>query len=173
MKFSVKRIALAALFMALTIILSSSVFSLPVPGGHLYFNDIPIVLGSLILDPVSSFAVGGLGAFLGDALFYPAPMFVSLVTHGLQAAAISLIAHRTFKKKPLLAAILGVAVGAVIMVVGYTLGRTFFYGAKSWAVALEKLPFQILQAGLGAVLGTLLKFRFGLGKLADKMLGEK
>ncbi len=53
-------------------------------------NDIVICTAAILLDPLGAFVVGGLGAFLGDMFFYPAPMFVSLVTHGLQAAVISL-----------------------------------------------------------------------------------
>ena len=172
MKLTTRKITVAALFMALTIILSSSVFSIEVPGGHLYFNDIVIVLASLILDPISAFAVGGLGAFLGDLIFYPTPMFVSLVTHGLQAVVISLIAHKTFKNKPVLAAIIAVAAGAVIMVGGYTIGRAFVYANP--ATAMTKLPFQILQAAFGAILGPILYFKTGIKKLAEKVLnGEK
>ena len=85
-----------AMFMALNIAMSS--FGVPVPGGHLYLNDIVICLAAIILDPVAAFAVGGIGAFLGDFFFYPAPMFVSLVTHGLQAVVISLISHHALKK---------------------------------------------------------------------------
>ena len=87
-----KWIALTGLFMAFNIIMSS--FGIPVPGGHLYLCDAIICTAALLLDPVAAFIVGGVGSFLGDMLFYPAPMFVSLVTHGLQAVAISLIASR-------------------------------------------------------------------------------
>ncbi|MFZ7034772.1 ECF transporter S component, partial [Bulleidia extructa] len=75
-----KRLTLMALMMALVIVLSS--FSLPVPGGHLYLNDVVIVLASLLFSPTEAMLVCGFGAFLGDFFFYPAPMFVSLVTHG-------------------------------------------------------------------------------------------
>ena len=39
---SAKRLTLSAFFMALVIILSSSLLSIPVPGGHFYFNGIVI-----------------------------------------------------------------------------------------------------------------------------------
>ena len=42
-------------------------------------------------------------------------MFVSLVTHGLQAVAISLIAHRTFKKHPAVASAVGALVGTLLV----------------------------------------------------------
>ena len=71
-----------AMLMALNVAMSS--FGVPVPGGHLYMNDIVICTAAILLDPLGAFLVGGLGAFLGDLLFYPTPMFVSLVTHGLR-----------------------------------------------------------------------------------------
>ena len=155
-----------AMLMALNIALSS--FGVPVPGGHLYLNDIVICAAALLLDPVGAFLVGGIGAFLGDLFFYPTPMFVSLVTHGLQAVAISLIAHRTFKKHPAVASAVGALVGAVIMVVGYSLGRAFIYATPE--AALLKLPYQILQAAVGALVGTLLVWKCGLRKLFNEKL---
>ena len=155
-----------AMLMALNIALSS--FGVPVPGGHLYLNDIVICAAALLLDPVGAFLVGGVGAFLGDLFFYPTPMFVSLVTHGLQAIAISLIAHRTFKKHPAVASAVGALIGAVIMVVGYSLGRAFIYATPE--AALLKLPYQILQAAVGALVGTLLVWKCGLRKLFNEKL---
>lgn len=155
-----------AMLMALNIALSS--FGVPVPGGHLYLNDIVICAAALLLDPVGAFLVGGVGAFLGDLFFYPTPMFVSLVTHGLQAVAISLIAHRTFKKHPAVASAVGALVGAVVMVVGYSLGRAFIYATPE--AALLKLPYQILQAAVGALVGTLLVWKCGLRKLFNEKL---
>lgn len=154
-----------AMFMAMNIALSS--FGVPVPGGHLYLNDVVICLAAIILDPLAAFMVGGVGAFLGDLFFYPTPMFVSLVTHGLQAVVISLISHRTLKKRPVLASGIGVTLGAVIMVVGYSLGRAFIYSTPE--TALIKLPYQILQAAVGAAGGMLLCWKCGLHKVYTKM----
>ncbi len=159
---STKKICAVAVFMAMNVALSS--FGVPVPGGKIYLNDVIICFASLILDPISAFIVGGVGAFLGDAIFYPTPMFVSLVTHGLQGAAISLIAGGYKKELPKLwRAIVGVTVGAIIMVGGYTIGKIFFYSTLEYAIM--KLPFEILQASVGAVLGTLLLFATPLKRI--------
>lgn len=163
-KSPVVRVCTVALLTAMTIIMSS--FSLPVPGGHLYLNDVIICTASIILDPVSAFIVGGVGAFLGDFFFYPTPMFVSLITHGLQAVVISLFSHHTLKKHPVIGSGIGVTAGAVIMVVGYSLGRAFLYSTPEYA--LLKLPFQIFQAVVGAVMGMLLCWPCGLLKTAHK-----
>ena len=163
-----RRIAIAAIFMAMNIVLSS--FSIPVPGGHLYLCDIPICLAAILLDPFSAFVVGGLGSFIGDMLFYPAPMFVSLVTHGIQGIVISLISHRLLKSRPKLASGVAVSVGVVILVVGYTLGRAYVYSTPEYA--LIKLPFEFLQGIVGAVVGMILCWRCGIRKLYLKMAGE-
>ena len=159
------KIAIAAVLMAMNIVLSS--FGIPVPGGHLYLNDIVICLAAILLEPVYAFAVGGIGAFLGDLIFYPTPMFVSLVTHGVQAIVISIFSHYILKEKPKLASGIGVTVGAVIMVAGYTFGKAFIYSTPEYAIL--KLPFEILQAAVGAVVGMLLCWKAGIRKLYQKL----
>lgn len=157
-----------AMFMALNVVMSS--FGVPVPGGHLYMNDIVICLAAIILDPFAAFMVGGVGAFLGDLLFYPLPMFVSLVTHGLQAVVISVFSHYVMKKHPIISSGIGVAIGAVIMVVGYSIGRAFIYSTPEYAIL--KLPYQILQAVVGAIFGMIICWRLGTYKLYNKMMSK-
>lgn len=158
-----------AMLMAMNVAMSS--FGVPVPGGHLYMNDVIICTAAILLDPFAAFMVGGVGAFLGDLFFYPTPMFVSLVTHGVQAVVISLCSRHLLKKRPVLGSGIGVAIGAVIMVVGYSLGRAYIYSTPEYAVL--KLPYQILQAVVGAVMGMLLCWKCGIRKLYQKMVGEK
>ena len=159
-------LCVTALFMAMNIALSS--FGVPVPGGHLYMNDVIICTAAIILDPLAAFIVGGVGAFLGDLLFYPLPMFVSLITHGLQAVVISLFSHKVLKKHPVVASGIGVTIGAIIMVVGYSLGRAFIYSTPEYAII--KLPYQILQAVVGAVVGMILCWKCNIRKLYRKIM---
>ena len=173
----IKVMAVTAILMAFNIVLSS--FGVPVPGGHMYLNDVIICtaailwqgrrgVGTILLNPFGAFMVGGVGAFIGDLLFYPTPMFVSLVTHGLQAVVISLATRRLGKDRPSGSAI-GVTIGAVIMVVGYSLGRAFIYSTPEYA--LLKLPFQIAQAVVGAVVGWLLCWKCKIAELYEKRFG--
>ncbi|WP_337405609.1 ECF transporter S component [Suilimivivens sp.] len=168
-KITTLRLTTAAVFMAMTIALSS--FGIPVPGGHLYLCDVAICLGAILLNPLEAFIVGGVGSFLGDMLFYPAPMFVSLATHGLQAVVISLISHKTLKNRPQLASGIGVTVGAVIMVIGYTLGKTFIY--STFEYAMIKLPYEIAQGAIGAILGMVLCWKCGIHKLFNNMITSR
>ena len=93
-------------------------------------------------------------------------MFVSLATHGLQAVIISVFSHYVFKKNPVLFSGTGAAIGSVIMVTGYSLGRAFIYSTPEYAVL--KLPYQILQAGVGAVVGMILCWKCKLAELFNK-----
>lgn len=157
-----------AMLMGLNIALSS--FGIPVPGGHLYMNDIVICTAAILLDPLGAFMAGGVGAFLGDLFFYPTPMFVSLVTHGLQAVVISYFSHAVMKKRPMLASGIGVLIGAVIMVSGYSLGRAFIYSTPEYV--LLKLPYQILQAAVGAILGMILCWKCKIRSLYLRGVGS-
>ncbi len=163
-----RRIAVTAVFMAMNVIMSS--FSIPVPGGHLYLCDVVICLAAILLNPFEAFVAAGVGSFLGDLLFYPAPMFVSLVTHGIQGAVISLLSHRLLTHKPKLASGIAVSVGVVILVVGYTLGRAYVYSTPEYAII--KLPFEVLQGVVGAVLGMILCWRCGIRNLYIRMMGR-
>lgn len=164
---SVTWLTLTALLTAMNVVLSMSIFSIPVPGGHLYFCDAVINTATILLDPFSAFIVGGIGSFLGDFFFYPAPMFVSLVSHGLQAAAVSAISKKLWRKRQVLSSAVAVAAGSLIMVAGYTLGRAFVYSTPEYAVL--KLPFEFLQAGFGAVSSLILLYPLQLKNIFHRM----
>lgn len=165
---SVIWLTLTGLLMGMNIVLSMSMFSIPVPGGHLYFCDTVINTAAVLLDPVSAFLVGGVGSFLGDMFFYPAPMFVSLVTHGLQALAVSWLSHKLVFRREIISSSIAMTVGAIIMVIGYTLGRAYVYSTPEYAIL--KLPFEFLQAGAGAVFAILLLYPMRLKTLFGRAL---
>ena len=155
--------------MAMNIVMSS--FGVPVPGGHMYLNDIIVCIAGILLSPFGAFMVGGVGAFIGDLLFYPAPMFVSLVVHGLQAVIISLFSHKSTGKKQVVLSCIGTAIGAVFMIVGYTLGRAYIYSTPAYAIM--KLPFQIFQAVFGGVVALVVCWPLKLVKEFEKFLNKK
>ena len=169
-KMPIKKLTVTAVLLGMNIIMSSSILSVPVPGGHMYLNDVIIVMASLILDPFCAFIVGGVGAFLGDLIFYPTPMFVSLVTHGLQAALISLFVRRVLKSKPLASSVIASVLGLILTVTGYTLGRAYIYSTPAYAVM--KFPFQILQTAVGSAIALALYFGTPIRKVARQELEE-
>ncbi len=161
-----RKLTVTAILMAMNIIMSTSILSIPVPGGHMYLNDVIIVTAAILLEPFYAFLVGGVGAFIGDMIFYPTPMFVSLVTHGLQALVISLFVHRFLVNRPRTGAIVGALVGWIITVLGYSFGRAYIYSTPEYA--LLKLPFQILQTGVGSALALILCYRLNVVGLYQK-----
>ena len=161
-----RKLTVTAILMAMNIIMSTSILSIPVPGGHMYLNDVIIVTAAILLEPFYAFLVGGVGAFIGDMIFYPTPMFVSLVTHGLQALVISLFVHRFLVNRPRTAALVGALTGWVITVLGYSFGRAYIYSTPEYA--LLKLPFQILQTGVGSALALILCYRLNVVGLYQK-----
>ncbi len=161
----VRIVTVTAMFTALNIIMCS--FGIPVPGGHLYLCDAIICTAALLLDPLPAFVVGGLGSFFGDLFFYPAAMFVSLIVHGLQAVVISMIAHKKGEAPVLSRSVVGLFLGAVILVIGYSIGRAFVYSTPEYAVI--KLPYEILQAAIGIVVSIILVFHLKLGKLFRRL----
>ena len=163
-RISTKMLCVTAMFMALTVATSS--FSIPVPGGHLYFCDAVICTAAILLDPLLAFCVGGIGSFIGDMLFYPAPMFVSLASHGLQAVIASYCVRKFTNMKPVVAGTIGVVVGGIVSVIGYTLGRAFVYATVESAII--KLPFAFLQAGVGAVIAVVLCYNCHLIEIFNK-----
>ena len=141
---------------------------IPVPGGHIYLNDIIIVIAALSLDPLGAFLVGGVGAFLGDFFFYPLPMFVSLATHGIRSVVMSLIVGRYGRDN--FPVVLGATVlGALIAIAGYTLGKVYVY--STWEYAMLKLPFEILQAFIGSAIGLFLWKNRKWGQMIRRFLG--
>ena len=57
------------------------------------------------------------------------------------------------------------------MIVGYTFGRAFIYSTPEYAVL--KLPYQILQAGVGAIVGMLLCWKCGVHKIYTRFAMKK
>ncbi|MBM7686371.1 hypothetical protein, partial [Defluviitalea raffinosedens] len=79
--------------------------------------------------------------------------------------------HKVLKNKPVLASGIGVTIGAVIMVVGYTLGKIYVY--STFEYVMVKLPYEIAQGAVGAVFGMLLCWRCGIHKLFNHMINSK
>ena len=75
---STQWLAVTAVLMAMNVGLSS--FGVPVPGGHLYLNDVVICTAGILLDPLGAFMVGGVGAFF-RRLFLLSYAYVCILSH--------------------------------------------------------------------------------------------
>ena len=70
--------------------------------------------------------------------------------------------------RPVFGGLIGVILGSFLMVAGYTIGRAFIYATPAYAIV--KLPFEFLQAGVGAVAGMLLCYRYRLRAWLQRFL---
>ena len=61
--------------------------------------------------------------------------------------------------------------GGVIMVIGYSLGRAYVYSTPAYAWI--KLPYEILQALFGVIVGPFLVWKWKLNEHAKKLIDGK
>ena len=67
-------------------------------------------------------------------------------------------------------AVIGVALGTLIMTVGYTIGAAVVYSTPEYAVI--NIPYELLQSGIGSAASLLICYRFGLIKVYDRFFGK-
>lgn len=152
-KSMTKWITVTALMMAF-VVASGYIPKLPTPIGNIYWCDGPIIIAALLLDPVGAFLAGGVSMLLYDFMVGSAYMAVpSLIIHGMQAIVVSSLAHYVFGKwDNLLTALVSALAGAVVVIGGYFLQRTFFLADAGLSVALAKMPANFIQEGIGIAL---------------------
>lgn len=143
-----------------------SSFGLPVPGGHLYLNDVIICTAAILFGrPQGCLHRRRRWCLLGRFILLP-DTDVRFSGYSRHSGCCHLPLGTPRRQSKLQGAALGVILGAVIMVVGYSLGRAFIYSTPHYAYI--KLPYQILQAAVGAVGGLVLCFKAGLSSASTK-----
>ena len=166
MKISVRQITFTAMLTAITTALC--IVKIPLGFANLYLVDVAVCLAGLLLNPFLAFLAfiaGGVGAFLGDLLFYPQAMVVTLITRAVQVIVISIFAHYVKPKKTLVPAIIGCIIGVIIMVAGYCFFAILFYSSIEYA--FTKMPFEALQAIVGVIIALPLCFKFRLREILE------
>ena len=166
MKISVRQITFTAMLTAITTALCT--VKIPLGFANLYLVDVAVCLAGLLLNPFLAFIAGGAGAFLGDLLFYPQAMMVTLITRAVQVVVISIFAHYVKPKKTLVPAIIGCIIGVIIMVAGYCFLAILFYSSMEYA--FTKMPFEALQAVVGVIIALPLCFKFRLREILENYM---
>lgn len=171
--------------MAVTALLTAFVIAIgyipkvPTPVGNIYWCDGAIIIAAMLTDPVSAFISGGVSMLLYDLMVgsaYMAP--VSMVIHGLQAVAVSIIIHylppKSEKALPtVIKTVIAAVVSMVIVVSGYFIYRSFIselMGAEKYGVAyaLGKMPANFIQEGVGIAIALIIIYGFRLKKILVK-----
>ena len=124
-KIKTKKIVMAALFTALTVI-ATMLIIIPIPGGSGYVNmgDAIILIGSFVGTHLTSMIFAGLGSGLADILSgYALYALATIIVKGLMG----LVASKVFisLKKSTKGAILSAVLAEIIMISGYFIYEMF------------------------------------------------
>ncbi|MCI9627593.1 MAG: TIGR04002 family protein [Clostridia bacterium] len=166
MKNTTKNLVLAALFAALTFVLTAYFFHVPVGvnGGYIHFGDSMIYLAASILPLPYAMAAGAIGAGLSDLMSGGAMWVVpTVIIKALMAAMFSAKQDKVLGKRNTLALI----PAALICLVGYYLAESIIMG--NFLVGLPSAPLTLIQSAGSSALYVLLALAFDKAKLKQKI----
>ena len=149
--FKTKRIALAALFAAVALVVTMLV-RVPIPStsGYINLGDSVIYAAALLLGGPLAAVAAAVGSaladlFVGAAVYAPATALIK----ALMALAVGAVLRRKTFARSIAAAV----ISGVIMVCGYLLYELLVFGA---AYAVVGVPMNCIQGALCAVVSVLL-----------------
>ena len=176
-KFKLNQIVLAALFAALTTVLTYYV-KIPPHNGYMHIGDSMIYLCASILPYPLAALSAGIGAALSDAIggytMYIIPTFIikALLAFCFTSKAKKLVCKRN---------IIGVFIAALITLGGYYVAEViilalssgnfsdYLFSLPSWVSALNTLPGNAIQAGSSGVLYIVLSVALDKANIKDRM----
>lgn len=160
------RLVLAALFTALTTVMTM-VIQVPSPmQGYVNLGDCGVLLSAWVLGPAWGGAAAGIGSMLADLLSgYAHYAPGTLVIKALDAMAAALIV-KALGRKPY-AYVVGGVVGELIMVAGYFGYACLLLGKGIGAAA--SIPGNLVQGAMGLVIGLVLFVLLKRSKALDKL----
>lgn len=154
------KLALAAVLTAVTVVFTMIV-RIPTAKGYINLGDVAICFTAFTFGPWSAFIAGGLGTALADLISgYAQWAPISFIVHGLEGLAIALLVRSRVKSDDgaeaeivisLWRKILAGVVGMIIVAGGYFVGGGAFI--SGFSVAVVEIPANLLQSGVGVVLG--------------------
>ena len=143
------KISLVAVLTAIVVVFTLIV-RIPTSRGYLNLCDVAIFFTAFTFGPGVAFIVAGLGTAIADIVSgYAQWAIVSFIVHGSEGLVVAIIVHKA--KKPF-RKILGAVIGVLIVAIGYYFGGAILV---NFEVALIEVPMNLAQAGVGAVLGSL------------------
>ncbi len=155
-----------------------------------YFNlgDSVILICAALFNPVSAMLAGGLGAFFGDLTVYPATMVFTLIiksVEGLLAGILFTLINKWYDKKiastdkqnkkenkrlyalKIVFSCLASLLSVTVMMLGYFMCQTLFYGTLS--AALVALPFDFAQGAISLAIANLALYALKLDGFRFKL----
>ncbi|MEG0898228.1 MAG: folate family ECF transporter S component [Oscillospiraceae bacterium] len=142
---SVKKIIIAALFIALTLVVRSFFIPIPVMGGQrIYFTFFVKALGAVIYGPILSGISGGISDLIGALLFPSGPFFIgytitsilSSFIYGIFLYRVKLTVVRIFLAK--------FSVNILANVLVNSLWSAILMGKGYWLLVIARLPKNLI-----------------------------
>ncbi|MFX0168105.1 MAG: ECF transporter S component [Candidatus Hodarchaeota archaeon] len=130
--------ALTIVFTALTTV-ATLLLVIPFPATSGYFNlgDSLVMISGLLLGPVGGFIAGGTGSALADMVAYPHFAPITFIVKGCEGLVVGLFSQQIKAVSRIhLRDILGLLLGACVMLLGYFVAEAFLFG---WEAALLEL----------------------------------
>lgn len=140
--------------------------SIPLPPGYINLGDVAVLFAAFVLPMWYAAPAAGVGAMLADLILgfaYYAPG--TFIIKSLAALTASLLL-KAFGRRHKALRFLAVSLAALVIPAGYLCYEWWVLGYGQ-ATALASLPWNLLQAGIGAVLAYALSF------LADSYLKRR
>ncbi len=161
-----------SLFAALVCV-ATMLIKIPTPlGGYLHLGDALVLLSGFLLGPLYGTAAAAIGSFLADlfagyALYAPATLLIKGGCALIAAIGATLLS-RIFKKRKILAYLLGGTLAELWMVCGYYLYEATVCG-YGFIPALVGIWGNLMQGLSGIVLGTALLLILQKTKLTSRL----
>lgn len=144
------RLTFTALFAAIIMLATMIAIPLGTGGGYIHPGDSMIYAAAWFLGPLAG-AAAAVGSALADVILgFPIYAPATFVIKGLMGLAVGLLIKRHGQK--LLPKMLSMLLGGIIMTAGYFIYEYFIYSA---ATAFADIPWSLVQAAAGVIIGTL------------------
>ena len=152
-------VVLLAMFTALTTV-ATVVFIVPFPSTAGYFNlgDAFVMLSGLLLGPIGGFIAGGVGSAMGDvALGFMPYAPITFVAKGFEGLMVGLFSYKLrTSKRVSIWDIIGIILGAIMMLIGYYLGEILLLGYAPEAALAELITINSIQVIVGGLVTILI-----------------
>ena len=148
------RISLVAIMTAIVAVFTI-IIRIPSPiGGYISLCDAAVTFVAYAFGPFTGLIAGGLGAAFADLIGgFPQWALISFIVHGVEALLMGLVVRKDSSSMAM--RIVAALIAVVIVSCGYLLLTTLF-GLTVFTEALLEVPGNIIQSGVGAVIGLLL-----------------
>ncbi|WP_320128093.1 ECF transporter S component [uncultured Sphaerochaeta sp.] len=146
------KIAVVAVLTAVVVVFTMIV-RIPTAKGYLNLCDVAICFTAFTFGPWTAFIAAGLGTALADLISgYAQWAPISFVVHGLEGLLVALIVgQQAGRVIPFFKKVLAGLVCMATVSIGYFLLSAIFI--SGFSVAAAEIPGNLIQSGVGAVLG--------------------